>query len=79
MLVGKRKLTIGIGEDDERRLAAKFEVDPLHGGCSRLHYRSTDGGAAGEGDSVNLGVVGQCRTSRLAITGNNVDHTRRDS
>ena len=71
---------IGIGEHDERRMAAEFDRHPLQvasrpAGQHPAHRRRT-----GEGDLAHTGVVGEHLADRTGITGrDHVDDTGRDA
>lgn len=70
-------LEIGVGEDDEGRLAAEFQ----RGGGEVLgrvaHHRAPGIRAAGEGDVVDARVPGEGRAAGRAEAGDDVDDTGR--
>src|SRR3974390_1557888 len=63
---------VSIGEEDIRRLAAKFESYALHGVGGHLDDLLADGGASGEGDLVDVGMLHQGRASGFAEAGDDV-------
>ena len=68
-----RRIQIGIGENDEGRLAAQFQRQLLARPGGRLADRAADLGRSGEGDLVHL-----CRDQRRAgftVAGHDVDDT----
>lgn len=54
-----RCLQVGVVEDDERRLAAEFELDPCPGGGGLRHHLPADRARPGEGHHVDAGMSGQ--------------------
>ena len=74
------RVEIGVGEDDVGALAAELERDALEvraGGG--LHDQLADLGAAGEGDLVDVVVLGDGRAGGLAVAGDDVDARRREA
>ena len=63
---GDREFQIGVREDDRRRLAAEFQRDALQiaGGC--LDDQLADFGRAGEGDLVDIRMLGERGAGGLA-------------
>lgn len=72
----ERQVEIGVGEDDDRRLAAQFGDGGHHVGGGGLGDLDAGGHRAGEGDLVDVRVAGQGRAG-LAVTGHHVEDTRR--
>ena len=70
---------IGVGKENVRRLAAEFERDALHRVGGLLDDDLAHGGAAGECDLVDVGMLHERGAAGLAETGNNVDHARRQA
>ena len=64
---------VGVGEEDVGRLAAELERDALHGVGGHLDDLLAHGGAAGEGDLVDVGMLYQRRTGGFAEAGDDVD------
>ena len=62
----QRLLEIGIGKDDEGRLAAAFEGTALQISRGSLHDPHGRGMMAGEGDLVHARMAGKCRAGDLA-------------
>src|ERR1022692_2532367 len=54
---------IGIGEEDVWRLATEFKGDTLYGVGGLFHDDLADGGAAGEGDLVDIGMLHERRNA----------------
>jgi hypothetical protein len=72
---GRGGIEVGIGEDDKRRLAAEFERDALEVGLGGVaHDQLADFGRAGEGDHVDIHVLGERLASLLAIASDNIEH-----
>ena len=76
---GRHLLDIDIGHHDDRRLAAKLERDALQrvGGAAVDDLADLRG--PGEGDLVDVGMPYQEGAGRVAIAGDDVDDTRRES
>lgn len=73
-------LDVGILEDDVGGLATKLEGDLLEvGRGSSLHDGSADDSGSSEGDLVNVHVGGQGSTSGLAVAGDEVEDTGRET
>ena len=70
---------IRVGEKDVGRLAAEFESDALHGVRGLLDDDLADGGAAGESDFVDVGMLDERSAAGLAETGDDVDDARRQA
>lgn len=71
---GNGVFEIGIIEDDVGALATKFQRHLLQVRASGgLHDLSSDNGATGEGDLVDVHVGGHCGTGDLAEAGDDVD------
>ena len=62
-----RLVEIGIVENDERRIAAKFERNLLHRGRGLLHQNLAHAGRSGEGDRAHERVRGQLLADGLRI------------
>ena len=75
---GDRAVEIGVREDDGRRLAAELERDALEVAGGGLDDQLADLGRAGEGDLVDVGMLGQRRAGRLAEAGDDVDDAVRE-
>ena len=54
-----RVIEVGVREDDLRRLAAEFERDALQVAGGGLDDQFADLGRSGEGDLVDVGVLGE--------------------
>ena len=67
----------GVGEDDVGVLAAQLQRDLLHAGRGGLHDLRAGGQAAGEGDQVDVGVLGQPGADGVARAGDEVGHAGR--
>src|SRR5207253_1909781 len=67
---------VGVGEKDVRRLAAEFQSDPLHGVSGLLDDDLAYGGAAGEGDLIDIRMLHERSAAGFAEAGNDVDHAR---
>ena len=70
---------IGVGEKDVGRLAAEFEGDALHSVGGLFHDDFADGGAAGEGDLVDVGMLNERSAAGFAEAGDDVDYARRQA
>src|SRR5215510_685366 len=70
---------IGVGEEDVRRLAAKFESDTLHRVRGLLHDDLAHSGAAREGNLVDLGMAYQWRAGAFPEASNHIDDARRQA
>ena len=68
-----RVIEIGVGKHDRRRLAAKFERDALQVPGRSLDDELADFRRAGEGDLVDIGMVGECSARRLTESCHDVD------
>ena len=67
-----------IGQDDVRRLAAEFEVDPLEIAVCRIaHEVATHVGGSGEGEHIDSRVLSQMPTDHQAIPAEHIEHARR--
>ncbi len=73
-----RAILIGVVEDDEGRFAAQFEREPLARSGGRAADDAPDVGRSGEGDLVEIGMLGDQRAGRVAA-GDDVDHAGRQS
>ena len=73
-----RAVEIGVFEDDERRLAAQLEREPLVAGRSGAADGASHFGRAGERDLVDVGMLDQ-RFAGRAVAGDDVDDARRQS
>lgn len=62
----------GVGEDDVGVLAAELEGDLLDAGRGGLRDLGAADQTAGEGDQVDVGVLGEPRTDRVAGPGDDV-------
>lgn len=72
-------LDVGVVEHNVGRLATELEGDLLEVGLGRgLENGSADNGGTSEGNLVDVHVRGDGGTSRLAETGEDVDHTSGD-
>ena len=71
---------VGVVEDNVGALAAELERNVLEVrlGASLLDLAADEGGA-GEGDLVDVGVLGDRRADGVAVTDKNVDDTRREA
>ncbi len=75
---GQRRVEIGVGEDDLRRLAAQFHRDaPIVDGRGLLD-RGAGHRRAGEGDVVNQRMRRERSTCLPAVTGDDVEHAFRN-
>jgi hypothetical protein len=73
-------LDVGVLEDDVGGLATKLEGDLLEvGGSSSLHDLSANDGGTSEGDLVNVHMRGESGTGSLAVTGDKVEDTGRET
>jgi hypothetical protein len=71
---------IGVIEDDVGTLASEFESDVLQVAlCCSLHDLPSDEGATSEGDLVDLGVRRDGSTNGVAVAGDDVDNTGRET
>src|SRR6202011_4180627 len=70
---GNRRLDVRVTEDDGRRLAAEFERYLLKVAGRGFDNELADCGRSGERDLVDIVVGRQRGTSRLAVTGEDVD------
>ncbi len=66
----------GVGEDDVGVLAAEFEGHLLDGGRGGLGDLGAADQAAGEGDQVDVGVLGEPGADRVPGAGDEVGHAR---
>src|ERR1035437_10600724 len=71
---GNGDLEIGVFEDNVRRLPTQLQRSFLEVPGGRMDNQLADFSRSSEGDLVNVGMSGQRRPCRLAITGDNVDH-----
>lgn len=62
----------GVGEDHVGVLAAELQGDLLHGRCGGPGHLRTAGETAGEGDEVDVGVLGEPGAHRVARAGDEV-------
>ncbi|MNF69417.1 hypothetical protein D3C84_513000 [compost metagenome] len=74
-----RTVQVGVGEDDVRRLAAQFQRQLGEVLGAAAHHVASGGGAAGEGDLAHQRVTGQGGAGAGAVTGDHVDHARRNA
>ena len=75
----RRRLEVGVGVDDERRLAAELEVDALEvAGRERLDPLAGLR-VAGERDEVDVHVRRERRTDDVAPPGDDVEDAGRDT
>lgn len=73
-------IDVGVVKDDVGGLATKLEGDLLEvGRGSSLHDGSADDSGASEGDLVNVHVGGEGGTSGLAVAGDEVEDTSRET
>ena len=75
---GGRFRHVGILEDDEGRLAAEFQDDPLQVAGGRAHDRLAGGGRGGRGDRLNAGMGGEGRAG-LGVAGKIVEDAGRQA
>ena len=73
-----RAIQIGVIKHDVRRLAAQLQSQRLARACRRLTNAAPHGGGAGKGDLVDI-LMGNNHLAHSAITGDNVNHTLRQS
>jgi hypothetical protein len=66
-------IEVGVREDDRRRLAAELERDALEIAGSCLNDELADFRRPGEGDLVDIGMIGERRACGLAEAGDDVD------
>src|SRR5262249_50929350 len=71
-------LEIGVREDNDRRLAAELEGEPLEVASRRSKNRAADLGRPRERYLVDARMLDECRTRGLAVTGHDVDGARRE-
>lgn len=62
-----RGVDIGIVEDNERRIAVKFEADPLKTFRTLAHQQPAALGRAGEADLCNLRIGAQFPALRVTL------------
>ena len=63
------RIHVGVGKDDVGALAAQFQRDALEiGPGRRLHDQLADFGRAGEGDLVDIHVLGDRRAGGFAVS-----------
>ena len=55
---GDGAVEVGVGEDEERCMAAELEHEALHGGGGLAVEEAADLGRAGEGEDADTGVFG---------------------
>ena len=69
----RRRIEIGVGEDDVGRLAAKLDgrLDEVAGGVA--DYPAAGAGRAGEGNEVDAGMRGQMVANCRAIAADDVE------
>ena len=70
---------IGVGEENVGRLAAEFEGDALHSIGGLFHDDLADGGAAGEGDLVYVGMLNERSAAGFSEAGDDVDDAWRQA
>ena len=70
---------VGVGEEYVGRLATEFESDALHGVSGLLDDDLADGGAAGKGNLVDVGMLDERSAAGLAKAGDDVDDPRRQA
>ncbi|GIW20098.1 MAG: hypothetical protein KatS3mg065_0394 [Chloroflexota bacterium] len=68
-----RRFEVGVGEDEDGRLPAELEVDPLEGRRGGRHDGLPGLGVAGEGEHVDVGMAGDRRPDRVAAAGDDVE------
>ena len=68
---------IGVREDQNRRLAAEFEVHALEGGGGGPGDGATAGDRTGQGDHVHVRLLGEPGSGRRAVPGDHVLHAGR--
>src|SRR5712671_5577365 len=74
-----RSIDIAVSEYNIRRFAAEFERNLFQVSSRSLHNQLADFSRAGERDLVDIWMRSQCSSGSLAVSGNNVHHTIRDS
>jgi hypothetical protein len=70
---------IRVGKEDVGRFAAEFEGDALYRVSGLLDDDLADGGAAGEGDLVDVGMLDEWSAAGFSEAGDDVDHARRQT
>ena len=74
-----RRLEVRVGVDDERRLAAELEVDPLEVARGELLDLAARLRVAGERDDVDVHVAGDGRADLVAGSGHDVEDAGRQT
>ncbi|MNH04336.1 hypothetical protein D3C79_636280 [compost metagenome] len=69
-----RRLDIGVGEHDHRRLAAQLQGQAFHLVHRRLAHRATHRRGAGKAQLVDAWVAGHRRADHAAAAGDDVQH-----
>ncbi|CRJ98752.1 hypothetical protein BN1708_009490 [Verticillium longisporum] len=70
---------VGVGEDEQRRLAARLERHGLEGGGGQAHDGAAGRRAAGEGELVDAGVGGEGGAGVGAAAVEHVEHAARQA
>ncbi|MCY1396344.1 hypothetical protein D9M71_113130 [compost metagenome] len=73
------QVQIGLLQHQQRRLAAQFQADALHGFRRTLHHLHAHGVAAGEGHLGHLAVGRQRRAHRKAGAAHHIEHASRQA
>ena len=77
--VGHDPVEVGVGEDEDRVLAAELEHQRARARGRRCHDRAAGLDRAGEGDAAHQRVADERRARLLAIAGDDVEHARRQA
>ncbi|MCY1428778.1 hypothetical protein D9M71_446750 [compost metagenome] len=72
-----RGLDIGVFENDERRIAPKFQRHLLYGLGALAHQQAADWCGTCEAELAYQGMASELRTDGRGIAGNHVDNARR--
>ncbi|MNJ43952.1 hypothetical protein D3C77_389820 [compost metagenome] len=71
-----RGVDVGVGEDNERCVAAQFQADFLDGFSALTHQQAADRGGTGEAQLAHRRVAGELRANGRGITGDHAEHAR---
>ena len=72
-------LSVGVGEDDVRRLAAQLQRQLGEVLGAAAYHMAGGGGAAGKGDLAHQRMAGERCAGARAETGHHVDHACREA
>ena len=72
-----RRRNGGVGEDDIRAFAAKFELHLLEVRRRGLHDAPPRRGRAGKGDFLDVGMLGEPRAGGMSVARHDIDDARR--